>query len=109
MDGLALTNMENIWLDLMGIWMFFYKKLELKKTFVEWRPSSLVGLFGAITSFCWFYAFSANSVAPVRAVGQIELIFAILISFFFFKEKPTAKELTAILLLLLSIIMVLLA
>lgn len=91
---------------LMGVWMFRYANKELHLTFKHWRGSSLVGLFGAITTACWFYAFSANAVAPVRALGQIELVIALLISVFFFKERPTEKEILAIFLLISSIILV---
>ena len=93
---------------LMGFWMKKNAKRELILTFREWRGSSIVGFFGALTSFCWFYAFSANAVAPVRAIGQIELVIALLISMFFFQEKPSWKEVAAIFLLLISIILVLL-
>ena len=65
-----------------------------------------MGLFGAITTACWFYAFSANAVAPVRALGQIELVIALFISVLFFKERPSIKEILAILLLISSIVMV---
>ena len=92
---------------LMGIWMKINVKSELILSFKEWRGSTIVGFFGALTSFCWFYAFSANAVAPVRAIGQIELVLALLISMIFFRERPSLKEATAILLLLLSIILVL--
>ena len=93
---------------LMGLWMQWAAKSEFVFTFREWRGSIVVGFFGALTSFCWFYAFSANAVAPVRAIGQIELILALLISMLFFKERPTWKELIAIFLLLFSIVLVLL-
>ena len=93
---------------LMGLWMQWAAKSEFVFTFREWRGSIVVGFFGALTSFCWFYAFSANAVAPVRAIGQIELILALLISMLFFKERPTWKELIAIFLLVLSIVLVLL-
>ena len=91
---------------IMGAWMIRYANNELILTFKHWRGCSLVGLFGAITTACWFYAFSANAVAPVRALGQIELVIALLISILFFKEKPTIKEITAIFLLILSIVLV---
>jgi drug/metabolite transporter (DMT)-like permease len=93
---------------LMGSWMQRNAYTELLLSFKEWRGATIVGFFGALTSFCWFYAFSANAVAPVRAVGQIELVLALLISIFFFREKPSWKEVTAIILLLVSIILVLL-
>ena len=106
--GTTLSISVTLQTILMGIWMQRYTFSEFKSSFVEWRSSLLVGFFGALTSFCWFYAFSANAVAPVRAVGQIELVLALLISFFFFKEKPTFKEIFAIMLLLVSILLVLL-
>ncbi len=94
---------------LLGGFMWVYKRDQLMASFVEWRGSLIVGLSGAVATVCWFYAFSAHAVAPVRAVGQIELLFVLGISFFYFKEKPTWKELVAMALLVISIVMVLLA
>jgi uncharacterized membrane protein len=91
---------------IMGAWMVRYANDQLTLTFINWKRSSIVGLFGAITTACWFYAFSANAVAPVRALGQIELVIAILISVFFFKERLSVKEIFAIFLLISSIAMV---
>ena len=91
----------------MGTWMINYTSSEFILSLKYWRSSISVGFFGALTSFCWFYAFSANAVAPVRAVGQIELIIAIFFSIFFFRERPILKEILAILLLLISILMIL--
>jgi drug/metabolite transporter (DMT)-like permease len=61
-----------------------------------------------VSTGCWFTAFSLYAVAPVRAVGQIELLLVLGISFFYFRERPSGKELFAMLLLAISIIMVLL-
>jgi drug/metabolite transporter (DMT)-like permease len=94
---------------LMGIWMVRRTPDQLKATFIHWRESIIVGFSGAISTITWFAAFSLYAVAPVRAVGQIELVFVLCISFFYFKEKPTFKELFAMALLALSIVMVLLA
>jgi drug/metabolite transporter (DMT)-like permease len=92
---------------IMGIWLWIKAPDQLIRSFTEWRRAYLVGVFGAITTACWFYAFSANAVAPVRALGQVELLIALGISFFFFKERPSRKEVFAITLLAVSIIMVL--
>ena len=91
---------------IMGLWMYRYTRNEFINTFVEWKRSYIVGFYGALTTVCWFYAFSANAVAPVRAVGQIELVIALAISFYYFREKPTFREIAAIILLIISIIMV---
>jgi drug/metabolite transporter (DMT)-like permease len=93
---------------MLGGFMWFKARDQLFATFVEWRPSLIVGLSGAVATLCWFYAFSAHAVAPVRAVGQIELLFVLAISFFYFREKPSWQELVAMVLLVISIIMVLL-
>ena len=92
---------------ILGIWLWIKAPDQLMRSFAEWRRAYLVGVFGAITTACWFYAFSANAVAPVRALGQVELLIALGISFFFFKERPSRKEVFAITLLAVSIIMVL--
>ena len=93
---------------LLGGFMWLRARDQLMATFVEWRASLIVGLSGAVATVCWFYAFSAHAVAPVRAVGQIELLFVLAISFFYFRETPSWKELVAMVLLVISIIMVLL-
>ena len=93
---------------IMGLWLWFKARVELINSFKAWRRAYLVGFFGAVTTACWFYAFSANAVAPVRALGQIELLIALGISFFFFKERPSKKEVFAVSLLTVSIMIVLL-
>ena len=91
---------------LMGLWMLKYSKNEFVNSFTEWKKAYPVGFYGAASTVCWFYAFSANAVAPVRALGQIELIIALAVSFFYFREKPTIREISAIILLIISILMV---
>ena len=60
--------------------------------------------------FCfWFIAFALASVAEVRAVGQVELIFSILVSMLFFKEKINKTEFFGIILLAASILIVIFA
>ena len=93
---------------LMGIWMWWRAPDQLWATFVHWRDSSIVGLSGAVSTACWFTAFSLYAVAPVRAVGQVELLFVLAISFFYFRERPSRREMFAMVLLAISIIMVLL-
>ena len=51
-------------------------------------------------------AFGLATAAEVRAVGQIELIFSILISIIFFREKIRRTELFGIILLGISILII---
>ena len=74
---------------------------------VNWKQSVIVGLFGAVASLCWFYAMSIQNVAYVRALGQIELIFTIFASIFYFKEKFKFAELLGIVITLIGILIIL--
>ncbi|MAT88838.1 MAG: hypothetical protein CL532_09910 [Aestuariivita sp.] len=93
---------------LMGIWLWRRAPQQLVASFIYWRQGIIVGLSGAISTACWFTAFSLYAVGPVRAVGQIELLLVLGISVFYFGERPSIKELFAMLLLVISIVMVLL-
>ena len=41
----------------------------------EWRIEALVGAAGMLASLGWFTAFTLATVAEVKAVGQVELVF----------------------------------
>ena len=92
----------------MGAWMAAATPDELRKSFVHWRQSVGAGLFGALATAGWFTAFALHAVAPVRAVGQIELLITMGVSVFYFRERVTRLEAVSILLLAVSIVMVLL-
>jgi drug/metabolite transporter (DMT)-like permease len=57
-----------------------------------WRPSMFAGLMGATASEFWFLAFALTSVANVRTLALIEVLFAQAISFFIFKQVTTLRE-----------------
>ena len=75
--------------------------------YFNWKYGLIVGFFGAFASICWFYAMSVQNVAYVRALGQIELIFTILASILYFKEKIIANEILGVLLTLTGILIIL--
>jgi len=91
-----------------GGYLYVVKRREFIASFVEWRGGAMAGVWAAICSICWFAAFLNHEVAPVRAVGQVELLFSIGFSVLYFKERVSRVELAAMGLLALSIIMVLL-
>ena len=70
------------------------------------RPA---GISGSGATAGWFIAFALASVAEVRAVGQVELIFSILVSMLIFKEKINKTEFFRIILLAASILIVIFA
>ncbi|NIO40179.1 MAG: EamA/RhaT family transporter, partial [Burkholderiales bacterium] len=53
----------------------------------HWRPAALVGLSGGLASIGWFSAFTLQTAAYVRALGQIELVFTFIATILVFREK----------------------
>ena len=93
---------------LMTIWLWLRHPKELAASFRTWRISSLVGLAGALASMGWFTAMTIQNAAYVRALGQIELVFAFASSRFLFREKTNALELAGIALVVGGILLLIL-
>lgn len=74
----------------------------------SWRVSAWVGLTGMLGSFGWFMAFTLQNAAYVKTLGQVELVFTFLASYFIFKERSSKKELAGIGLVIVSIVLLIL-
>ena len=74
------------------------------KLMLIWKRGLPVGFFACAATFCWFYAFSLVDATLVRAVGQLEIVFSVLISFIFYKEKIKGFELIGMSLITISIL-----
>ena len=90
----------------LGLWLALREPGQITATLKGWRQTSLVGLFSLVGSWCWFAAFSLQNAAYVFAVGQIELIFSLIIGVLIFKEKTSPRELLGMVVLTASIIAV---
>ena len=74
------------------------------KLVLIWKRGLPVGFFACAATFCWFYAFSLVDATLVRAVGQLEIVFSVLISVIFYKERITGFELIGMSLITISIL-----
>lgn len=81
---------------LMVAWLALREPAELRRVFAAWRPASAVGLAGAAASVGWFTAMTLQIAAYVRTLGQVELIFALGSSLFFFRERLRVGEILCI-------------
>jgi len=88
----------------MAIWMQWREPGEVGRVISNWRIAGLVGLTSMIGSTCWFVAFSTQNVAYVNALGQVELLFSLALTVFWFKEKITAREAQGGAILMVSIL-----
>ncbi|MGK9054524.1 DMT family transporter [Xaviernesmea oryzae] len=88
----------------MLVWMFWKDRREIVQVLLTWRSSSLVGLAGVVGSAGWFTAMTLQQVAYVRALGQIELVFTFMASYFLFHEKVNRMEVAGCLLIVCGIL-----
>ena len=94
---------------MMGAYLALREPGQLKAVIVHWRPSLSVGVAGVLASIGWFSAFTLQNAAYVRALGQIELIFTIIVSAVIFREKIKSQEIAGIAFIIIGILILLLA
>ncbi|MBL4583803.1 MAG: EamA family transporter [Pseudomonadales bacterium] len=66
----------------------------------------LTGIAGCVGSLGWFTAMSIEAVPYVKTLGQIEVFFSIFISIYWFKERAQLKDLSGLLLIGASAVLV---
>ena len=94
---------------MMMLWLGWRDREELARVWAARRMAIWVGLTSMGGSFCWFWAFSMQNAAYVKALGQVELVLSILATVLFFKEKISKREIMGMALLVLSILALVLA
>ena len=65
-----------------------------------------VSICSFLASLGWFSAMSLQSVAIVKTLGQIEILFSLLISMFFFKEKLAQRDHWGLILVVVAAVLV---
>jgi len=75
----------------------------------NWRVSFFVGVTSVTGSACWFTAMTLERVSYVKALGQVEFLFTIIITIFLFRERIHFKEYLGIFLILGGLLLVTLA
>ncbi len=107
--GFTLAIVTTCQTAIMAAWMALREPGEIGRVFRNWRVAGLVGVTSMIGSFCWFTAFTLQNAAYVKALGQVELIFSFVAGLLVFREKTSRREVRAIGLIVLSIIVLALA
>jgi len=101
----AVTGFQTV---AMLLWLRRAEPGEISRVLAQWRRTALVGVTGMLGSLGWFVAFTLQNAAYVRALGQVELVFSVLGSWLIFRERSSARELTGIALLGVSIVLIVL-
>jgi drug/metabolite transporter (DMT)-like permease len=92
----------------MSIYLPIREPGQLTAVIKNWRVAVLVGLSGMMGSVGWFTAMTLQNAAYVRALGQVELVFTFIASYFYFREKTNKIEAAGILLIVFGILLLLL-
>ena len=100
----GLTFVLMIQLAVLGGWLLLREPGEITRVARAWRRASWIGVTSLLGSFCWFTAFTQENAGYVFAVGQLEVIFSLMASVYFFHEKVTAREGYGIALIFLSVV-----
>lgn len=101
--GVALACATAFQTIVMIIYLAIREPGEIGRVVASWRVSSIVGVTSMLGSFGWFTAFALQNAAYVKALGQVELVFTFLGSYFIFKERSTRREVVGIALVVVSI------
>ena len=77
----------------MGVYLFLRNRNSLRLVGQVWKRGVWVGLAGMLASAGWFTAMTLERAAYVRALGQVELLFAFFVTLVIFREKVRMSEL----------------
>ncbi|MBR0679550.1 EamA family transporter [Roseomonas eburnea] len=92
---------------MQGGWLLATERSSIPALFRTWRSSAQVGALSAMGSACWFTGFAYAPVALVRAVGQVEILFTLLFSRFFLKERMRRSDVIGALAVVAGVVLVL--
>jgi drug/metabolite transporter (DMT)-like permease len=90
---------------LLTLYLALRDRAVLQAIVRAWRPSMFAGFMGATASEFWFLAFALTSVANVRTLALVEVLFAQAISLFVFRQKTTGRDAVGIGLIVIGVLL----
>jgi drug/metabolite transporter (DMT)-like permease len=106
--GVTLSAVTALQMMGMALWLAWRDPPQIGAVWRARRVAAWIGAMSMVGSFCWFLAFTLQTAAYVKAVGQVELVLSLLASLFFFGERSTLRELAGMGVLCVSILLLLL-
>ena len=95
--GLAMQT------TLLLMWMAAFDRAAIAASLGVWRRSLLAGFLGAFASQFWFIGFALTSAANVRTLALIEVIFASAVSFIWFRQPLSARQISGMAILMAGV------
>lgn len=107
--GVTLVTLVSLQTLMMLIYVAVKTPRQLIAIAHQWRVSLFVGVTSALGSIGWFTAMTLERASYVKALGQIEFVFALAISTLFFRERTTALELVGMALIAVGVLLLVMA
>lgn len=107
--GMTLVTMVTIQSALTAGYVGLKNARQFRLIFEHWRACLLVGLTSALGSIGWFTAMTLERAAYVKALGQVEFVFALAVSTFFFRERSSPLELSGMALVAAGVLVLVIA
>jgi len=77
---------------LLLLWLALFDRTPLTASFGVWRTSLLAGFLGAFASQFWFIGFSLTTAANVRTLALVEVLMALAVSAWVFRQPVTGRQ-----------------
>ncbi len=90
--AITLVYMVSLQTVICLVLVLWQKPLELKILPKRTAASFFIGVTSVLGSVGWFTAMTLQSAAYVKTLGQIEFLFTLALSIFYFKERSTVVE-----------------
>ncbi|WP_135457455.1 DMT family transporter [Vibrio echinoideorum] len=87
-------------------YLFFRERDTLRQIFTKSKLVVMTSLASVIGSLGWFSAMSLQAVPYVKTLGQVEVIFMVLISYFWLGQSIARKDILALILLSIASVLV---
>lgn len=107
--GVTLSAVTAMQMGAMALWLRWREPGQIGAVWAARRVAVWVGLMSMAGSFCWFLAFTLQTAAYVKALGQVELVLSGLASAFVFREAVSRREWLGMAVLLASVMLLVLA
>lgn len=88
---------------ILTVYLIVTDRAALLAIFRAWRPSIGAGFLGAFASQFWFLAFAIETVAKVRTLALIEVLFAGLVSGAIIKQATSPRDAAGITLIVIGV------
>ena len=89
------------------IWILVNERQQFRLIVDNFAPASFIGFTSVAGSIGWFTAMSLQNAALVKTLGQVEFAVTLLITYFYFGERITAREYLGISLVAISVLLLL--